>query len=145
MLTRVLVTGASGLLGSNVTAELLATGAEVLALARGRERAARFLPAHTAEIAAMTGAREPREAPAALAMAGSSVIELTARLQRRERAATRALLEGDRLHLTSRRAEHQLGVTFRPLAQIVADEAGWYRHHGLLPSCLRGPTASAAS
>ena len=46
MFTRVLVTGAAGLLGSNVTAELLATGAEVLALARSRERAARLLPAH---------------------------------------------------------------------------------------------------
>jgi uncharacterized protein YbjT (DUF2867 family) len=35
---RVLVTGATGLLGSNVTAELLAAGAEVLALARDAER-----------------------------------------------------------------------------------------------------------
>lgn len=42
---RVLVTGATGLLGSNVTAELLAAGAEVLALARSAERARR-LPAH---------------------------------------------------------------------------------------------------
>jgi|SRR6266851_7770322 len=43
---RVLVTGATGLLGSNVTAELLAAGAEVLALARSAERARRLLPAH---------------------------------------------------------------------------------------------------
>ena len=43
---RVLVTGATGLLGSNVTAELLASGTEVLALARNRERASRLLPAH---------------------------------------------------------------------------------------------------
>ena len=43
---RVLVTGATGLLGSNVTAELLASGAEVLALARSAERARRLLPAH---------------------------------------------------------------------------------------------------
>jgi dihydroflavonol-4-reductase len=43
---RVLVTGATGLLGSNVTAELLAAGAEVLALARDAGRARRLLPAH---------------------------------------------------------------------------------------------------
>ncbi len=42
---RVLVTGATGLLGSNVTAELLAAGAEVLALARSAERARSLLPA----------------------------------------------------------------------------------------------------
>ena len=43
---RVLVTGATGLLGSNVTAELLAAGAEVLALARSGDRAGTLLPAH---------------------------------------------------------------------------------------------------
>ena len=43
---RVLVTGATGLLGSNVTAELLAAGAEVLARARSAERARSLLPAH---------------------------------------------------------------------------------------------------
>jgi len=43
---RVLVTGATGLLGSNVTAELLAAGAEVLALARSADRARTLLPAH---------------------------------------------------------------------------------------------------
>jgi NAD(P)-dependent dehydrogenase (short-subunit alcohol dehydrogenase family) len=42
----VLVTGATGLLGSNVTAELLAAGAEALAPARSAERARRLLPAH---------------------------------------------------------------------------------------------------
>jgi NAD(P)-dependent dehydrogenase (short-subunit alcohol dehydrogenase family) len=43
---RVLVTGATGLLGSNVTAELLAAGAEVLALARSADRARTLLPVH---------------------------------------------------------------------------------------------------
>ncbi|HEX9359773.1 MAG TPA: NAD-dependent epimerase/dehydratase family protein [Streptosporangiaceae bacterium] len=43
---RVLVTGATGLLGSNVTAELLTAGAEVLALARSPGRASRLLPPH---------------------------------------------------------------------------------------------------
>ena len=43
---RVLVTGATGLLGSNITAQLLAAGAEVTALARSADRARRVLPAH---------------------------------------------------------------------------------------------------
>jgi dihydroflavonol-4-reductase len=43
---RVLVIGATGLLGSNVTAELLAAGAEVIAMARSAEHARRPLPAH---------------------------------------------------------------------------------------------------
>ncbi len=136
--------------GSHIADARDVARAAVTAISRGRH-AHRYivaagrvpLSAITAEIAAVTGAREPREVPAALAMAGSSVIELTARLQRREPAATRAgtrvLLEGDRQHLNSRRAEHQLGVTFRPLAQTIADEASWYRHHGLLPPCQRGP------
>ena len=41
---RVLVTGATGLLGSNVTAALLASGAEVTALVRSAERDRRLLP-----------------------------------------------------------------------------------------------------
>lgn len=142
--------------GSHIADARDVARAAVTAISRGRH-AHRYivaagrvpLSAITAEIAAVTGAREPREVPAALAMAGSSVIELTARLQRREPAATRAgtrvLLEGDRQHLNSRRAEHQLGVTFRPLAQTIADEASWYRHHGLLPHASEVRPASAAS
>jgi hypothetical protein len=41
---RVLVTGATGLLGSNVTTALLASGTEVTALVRSAERARRLLP-----------------------------------------------------------------------------------------------------
>jgi len=39
------------------------------------------------------------------------------------------------------RAERELGVTFRSLAQTIADEAAWYRHHGMLPPDL--PLAAA--
>jgi hypothetical protein len=89
----------------------------------------------------ITGARAPREVPTALAMAGSAVIELTARLRHHEpavtRAGTRVLLEGNRQHLTSQRAERELGVTYRPLAETIADEAAWYRSHGILLSDQR--------
>lgn len=72
-------------------------------------------------------------------MAGSAGLELAAWLRRREPAATRALLESNRQHLTSQRAERELGVTFRPLAQTIADEAAWYRNHGMLPPDPRTP------
>jgi hypothetical protein len=53
-------------------------------------------------------------------------VELGARLRHRDpavtRAGTRVLLEGSRQHLTSGRAERELGVTFRPLRQTIADE-----------------------
>jgi hypothetical protein len=59
-------------------------------------------------------------------MAGPAGLELAAWPRRREPAATRAgtrvLLESNRQHLTSQRAERELGVTFRSLAQTIADE-----------------------
>jgi len=98
------------------------------------------LPAITAQIAAAAGAQPPRAVPAALAMAGSAGLELAAWPRRREPAATRAgtrvLLESNRQHLSSQRAERELGVTFRSLAQTIADEAAWYRNHGMLPPDL---------
>jgi hypothetical protein len=101
------------------------------------------LPAITAQIAAATGAPAPRQVTAALAMAGSAVIELAARLRRRQPAVTRAgtqvLLEGDHQHLTTRRAERELAVTYRPLAQTIADETAWYRGHGMLPPGQHSP------
>lgn len=96
------------------------------------------LAAITREIASATGARPPREVPAATAMAGAAALELSARLRRRDPAATRAgtrvLLEGSRQHLTAQRAERELGATFRSLSQTIADEAAWYRGNGMLPT-----------
>jgi dihydroflavonol-4-reductase len=95
------------------------------------------LPAVTRQIATAAGRRVPREVPSAIAMAGATAIELTARLLRRDpavtRAGTRILLEGNTQHLDSQRAERELGVTFRPLAATLTDEAAWYRSHGALP------------
>ena len=99
------------------------------------------------EIAIAAGGRALREVPAAIAMAGATAIELAARLRRRDtavtRAGTRVLLEGNRQHLTSQRAERELGVTFRPLDQTIGDEAAWYRGHGMLPAGPRRPKAGA--
>jgi len=98
------------------------------------------LPAITAQVAAAAGAQPPRAVPAALAMADSAGLELAAWPRRREPAATRAgtrvLLESNRQHLTSRRAERELGVTCRSLARTIAYEAAWYRHHGMPPPDL---------
>ena len=102
------------------------------------------------EVAAATGAPAPREVPAALAMAGTTVLEVAARLRRREpavtREGTRVLLEGNHQHLTSARAEHELAATYRPLAQTITDEATWYRDHRLLPPAPASgqPTTPAA-
>jgi nucleoside-diphosphate-sugar epimerase len=104
------------------------------------------LPAITREIAAATGAAAPRQVPSALAMAGATVIELTARLRHRDppvtRTGTRVLLEGNRQHLSSQRAERELNATFRPLAQTITDEADWYHDHGMLPD--RAPNTRSA-
>ena len=95
------------------------------------------LSAITRQVALAAGGRAPREVPAAMAMAGATAMELAARLRHRDPAATRAgtrvLLEGGRQHLTSQRAERELGVTFRPLERTLNDEAAWYRAHGMLP------------
>jgi nucleoside-diphosphate-sugar epimerase len=94
----------------------------------------------TREIASATGASAPLEVPAALAMAGATALELSARLRRRDPAATRAgtrvLLEGRRQLLTARRAEQELGATFRALSETVADEAAWYHSTDRLPAAL---------
>jgi dihydroflavonol-4-reductase len=50
-------------------------------------------------------------------------------------------LEGNQ-HLTSQRAERELGVTFRPLDQTIGDEASWYRSHGMLPARRAEPSGS---
>jgi nucleoside-diphosphate-sugar epimerase len=136
--------------GSHITDARDAARAAIAAIGNGAH-ARRYiaagpwqpLPALTAQIAAAAGAPPPRAVPAALAMAGSAGLELAAWLRRREPAATRAgtrvLLESNRQHLTTQRAERELGATFRSLAHTIADEAAWYRNHGMLPSDPRSP------
>jgi dihydroflavonol-4-reductase len=91
-----------------------------------------------AGVARAVGAEAPRQVPARLALTVATVLELSARLRRRPAVATRTgvkvLLEGDRARFSSARAVRELGVSFRPLHQTLADEAAWYREQGLLPA-----------
>ncbi|GAB2884645.1 NAD-dependent epimerase/dehydratase family protein [Streptomyces mayteni] len=87
-------------------------------------------------VAEAVGVPAPREVPAGAAFAFATVLELSAKLRRQPPIATRegvrVLLDGNRTRITSARAERELGVSFRPLAQTFADEAAWYRAAGLL-------------
>lgn len=95
------------------------------------------LPAVCAEIASAVGRPAPRAVPVRATLAFTTLLEWQARLRRRPPIATRVgvrvLVEGDQIRYSSGRAERELGVRFRPLAQTVADEAAWYRDHGYLP------------
>jgi hypothetical protein len=85
------------------------------------------LSAITSQIATATGSRSPRQVPAAAAMAGATVIELTARLRHRDPAVTRAGTASCSKATGSAcppAAERELGATF-PLAQTITDEAAW--------------------
>jgi dihydroflavonol-4-reductase len=85
------------------------------------------------EIARLTGVRAPREVPARLALLMAGLLELQAALLRRAPIATRTgvrTLNGG--SISSARVQDELGVSFRPLAQTLADEASWYRAHGSL-------------
>jgi nucleoside-diphosphate-sugar epimerase len=89
-----------------------------------------------AQIARTVGARVPRTLPARATLPLAALLELQAKLRRRPPAATRLqariLLERDRVRLSSARAEHELGVSFRPLEETLAEEAAWYREQGML-------------
>ncbi|HEX6754717.1 MAG TPA: NAD-dependent epimerase/dehydratase family protein [Mycobacteriales bacterium] len=90
------------------------------------------------EVAAATGAAPPRPVPPAAAIVGAAALEAVARVRRRPTAASRrgarALIGGDRRWMSSARAEKDLGVKFRPLADTVRDEAAWFAGEGRLPS-----------
>jgi dihydroflavonol-4-reductase len=96
------------------------------------------LPELCTGVARAVGVRPPRTVPPRVALAAATVLETYARLRRQPATATRAgvrvLLEGDRRRISSQRAERELGVSFRPLEQTLADEAAWYRERGVLPA-----------
>ncbi|MDT0307364.1 NAD-dependent epimerase/dehydratase family protein [Streptomyces sp. DSM 44917] len=89
-----------------------------------------------AGVAEATGTRAPREIPAAAALTFATILQTAARLRGKPPVATRegvrTLLDGNRMRLTSARAEAELGVAFRPLTDTFADEAAWYADAGLL-------------
>jgi dihydroflavonol-4-reductase len=98
--------------------------------------------AHLCEgIARAAGVAPPRQVPARAALMVATALEAQARLRGRPPVATRAgvevLMEGTRRHVSSARAQRELGVSFRPLEETLGDEADWYRADGAIP----GPTA----
>ncbi|GLF96725.1 NAD-dependent epimerase/dehydratase family protein [Streptomyces yaizuensis] len=99
-----------------------------------------------AAVARATGVPAPREVPSRAAIAFATVLEARARLRGTPPLATRegvrALLDGDRTRITSARAQRELGVTFRPLNETLADTAAWYHRAGLLDHVV--PKESAA-
>jgi nucleoside-diphosphate-sugar epimerase len=89
----------------------------------------------TGEIARLSGVRAPREVPARLALLVAGLLELQAALLRRVPIATRTgvrTLTGERARISSTRARDELGISFRPLTETLADEAAWYREHDVL-------------
>jgi dihydroflavonol-4-reductase len=104
------------------------------------------LPDVCASIAHLTGVPPVKVVPARAALLFATLLETGARLRGRvpvaSRAGVRALLDGGRA-ISSERAERELGVTFRPLAQTLADQADWHRERGLLGSPGRRPPLGA--
>jgi dihydroflavonol-4-reductase len=88
------------------------------------------------EIARLRAIRAPREVPARVALLMAGLFELQGALLRRPPLATRTgvrTITGDtETRISSTRAQRELGATFRPLRQTIADEAAWYREHGYL-------------
>lgn len=76
----------------------------------------------------------PRELPLPVAMAAVGLLEMASALRGRSPAATRTgvrlITEVERI--TSDRAERELGVSFRPLAETMTDETRWFEQQGLL-------------
>lgn len=89
------------------------------------------LPAVCAHIADLHGVPAPNAISPRLAIAGSRVLMTVDRLRGRAPVATprgtRALLEMDRQRISSARAQSELKISFRSIAETLGDEAAWYR------------------
>ena len=92
------------------------------------------LPAVGAQIAQLCGAPAPRPVSPRLALAASGLLQFTDRLRGRPPLvtprATRVLIDSAAQRISSARAQAELGVTFRPIAETLADEARWFRRQG---------------
>jgi dihydroflavonol-4-reductase len=92
------------------------------------------LPAVCAQVAQLYGVGAPRAVPPSVALAASGLLQLTDQLRGRASLVTprgtRVLLEANKQHISSLRAQTELGVTFRPIGQTLADEAHWFARHG---------------
>ncbi|MFG2337345.1 NAD-dependent epimerase/dehydratase family protein [Streptomyces yangpuensis] len=91
----------------------------------------------------------PRRLPVPAAMPVASALEWRAKVRKVAPVATRtgmrALLEGHHRRVSSARAVRELGVSFRPLEQTVADQAAWHRAQGQLPDATPAPARKVRS
>ena len=91
----------------------------------------------------VTGIASPRRRiPAALLYVTAAVSEVKARLTGQavllSLATVRLMMrEADRTRFDHRKSERELGVTFRPVEQTLADEVQWYRDNGWLRQAPR--------
>ncbi|MEV7284499.1 NAD-dependent epimerase/dehydratase family protein [Streptomyces sp. NPDC093252] len=83
----------------------------------------------------------PRPIPSGTALGIAALAETAARLTGKTPVATRTgirtLTEGHHARFSSARAERELGVTFRPLDETLADQAAFHRDRGELPDPRR--------
>jgi dihydroflavonol-4-reductase len=94
------------------------------------------LPAVGAQVAQLCAAPAPRPVSPRLALAASGLLQLADDLRGRPPLvtprATRVLIDAAAQRISSARAQTELGVTFRPIAETLADEAQWFRRQGLI-------------
>lgn len=94
------------------------------------------LPAVCAQIAQLCGVAPPRAVAPRVALAASGLLCLTDQLRGRPALVTprgtRVLIEADRQHISSARTRTELGATFRPIGQTLADEAQWFALQGTI-------------
>jgi dihydroflavonol-4-reductase len=121
--------------------------AQIAAAEHGR-RGERYLAAgrHMAiaelfqRLETVTGVKGPtRRIPAALLYVIAAVSEIVARTTNKPAllswAAVRVMMqERERSRFNHAKSERELGVTFRPVEETLADEIAWFRTHGLLPA-----------
>ncbi|MDO5051353.1 MAG: NAD-dependent epimerase/dehydratase family protein [Pseudoclavibacter sp.] len=108
-------------------------------LVAGRWRRLAELCERIAAAASETGGRRvraPRVIPPSLATGLAWTLETLARLSGQEPIATRAsvrvLTAAHHDRVSSARAQRELGVRFRPLAETLDDTVGWYARNGFL-------------
>ena len=97
-------------------------------------------------VAKLTGAQIPRRIPFAVALLVAWASETMARLRNSETVMT---VNGVRtmnafLTVDSSKAQRELGVTFRPLEETIADEIDWFATNGYVQSSVTLPNTAVS-